>query len=91
MAMQALTVRGIEALKPQAKRYEVFDALTPGLAIRVTPHGHKSWVLFYRHHGRLRRLTLGRYPDRPARGGAIGSRPRTRPDPRRRRSRHGKA
>lgn len=27
MGMQALTVRGIEALKPQAKRYEVFDAL----------------------------------------------------------------
>jgi hypothetical protein len=65
MAMQALTVRGIEALKPRAKRYEVFDALTPGLAIRVTPNGHKSWVLLYRHHGRLRRLTLGRYPDRP--------------------------
>jgi hypothetical protein len=29
MAMQALTVRGIEALTPQAKCYEVFDALTP--------------------------------------------------------------
>jgi hypothetical protein len=29
MAMQALTVRGIEALKPKAKRYEVFDAWTP--------------------------------------------------------------
>jgi hypothetical protein len=26
--MQALTVRGIEALEPQAKRYEVFDADT---------------------------------------------------------------
>ena len=47
------------------KRYEVSDAFTPGLAIRVTPSGHKSWVLFYRHHGRLRRLTLGRSPDRP--------------------------
>jgi integrase len=79
MAMQALTVRGIEALKPQAKRYEIFDAFTPGLAIRVTPHGHKSWVLFYRHHGRLRRLTLGRYPDRPlaeARSEAIRERGR---------------
>jgi hypothetical protein len=64
MATQNLTVRSIEALKPTASRYEVFDALTPGLAIRVTPSGHKSWVLLYRHHGRLRRLTLGRYPDR---------------------------
>ena len=64
MATQNLTVRTIEALKPAQARYEVFDALTPGLAIRVTTSGHKSWVLFYRHHGRLRRLTLGRYPDR---------------------------
>lgn len=64
MATQNLTVRSIEGLKPAGTRYEVFDALTPGLAIRVTPSGHKSWVLLYRHHGRLRRLTLGRYPDR---------------------------
>jgi hypothetical protein len=64
MATQNLTVRSIEGLKPGRTRCEVFDAQTPGLAIRVTPSGHKSWVLFYRHHGRLRRLTLGRYPDR---------------------------
>jgi integrase len=79
MAMQVLTVRGIEALKPRTKRYEVFDALTPSLAIRVTPSGHKSWVLYYRHHGRQRRLTLGRYPDRPlaeARAEAIHERGR---------------
>jgi Arm DNA-binding domain len=63
MAMQALTVRGIEALKPQAKRYEIFDALTPSLAIRVGPSGRKSFSLVYRHHGRQRRLGLGRYPD----------------------------
>jgi hypothetical protein len=64
MATQNLTVRSIEGLKPGRTRYEVFDAFTPGLAIRVTPSGHKSWVLFYRYHGRLRRLTLGRYSDR---------------------------
>ena len=28
MATQALTVRGIDALKPKATRFEVFDALT---------------------------------------------------------------
>jgi hypothetical protein len=49
--------------KPQAKRYEVFDALTLGLAIRVGPSGRKSFTLVYRHHGRQRRLGLGRYPD----------------------------
>ena len=63
MATQALTARSVESLKPLPTRYEIFDALTPGLAIRVTPSSHKSWVLFYRHHGRLRRLTLGRHPD----------------------------
>ena len=45
MAIQVFTARGLDALKPQATRYEIFDALTPGLAIRVTPSGHKSWVL----------------------------------------------
>ena len=64
MATQNLTVRFIESLKPVSTRYEIFDAQTPGLAMRVTPSGHKSWVLLYRHHGRLRRVTLGRYPDR---------------------------
>jgi integrase len=64
MAVQTLTDDGIETLQPHSGRYEVFDALTPGLAIRVTPTGHKSWVLLYRHHSRPRRLTLGRYPDR---------------------------
>jgi integrase len=63
MATQALTARTIDALPPRAQRYEVFDAMTPSLALRVTPTGHKSWVIFYRHHGRLRRHTLGRYPD----------------------------
>ena len=53
MATQNLAVRAIEGLKPGRTRYEVFDALTPGLAIRVTPSGHKSWVLLYRYHGRL--------------------------------------
>ena len=43
MAMQALTVRGIETPEPQAKWYQVFDTLTPGLAIPVTSRGHKSW------------------------------------------------
>jgi integrase len=47
----------------QRNRYEVFDTIVPGFAIRVTPAGHKSFTLYYRHHGRLRRVGLGRYPD----------------------------
>jgi integrase len=62
--VDVLTARHIESLKPREKRYEVFDTDVPGLAMRVTPKGHKSWTLFYRHHGRLRRYTIGDYPDK---------------------------
>src|SRR5690349_8505689 len=79
MAAKNLTARRVTALKPRLTRYEIFDSRTPGLAIRVTPTGHKSWVLHYRHRGRHRRLTLGRYPDRTlaaARAKAIKERAR---------------
>jgi Arm DNA-binding domain len=63
MGTVTLTARYLDQLKPQRRRYEVFDALVPGFAIRVTPAGHKSFTLYYRHHGRPRRVGLGRYPD----------------------------
>ena len=50
------------ALAPVGGRVEYFDASFPGLALRVTENGRKSWSLFYRFHGRLRRFTIGRYP-----------------------------
>src|SRR2546427_6137423 len=55
-----LTDRRVKALKPQATRIDYHDAQLPGLALRVTPTGEKSWSVRYRHRGRLRRLTLGR-------------------------------
>jgi integrase len=63
MATVNLTARYLDLLKPQRKRNEVFDTIVPGFAIRVTPAGHKSFTLYYRHHGRIRRVGLGRYPD----------------------------
>lgn len=63
MATATPTARCLDLLKPQRNRYEVFDTIVPGFAIRVTPAGHKSFTLHYRHHGRLRRVGLGRYPD----------------------------
>jgi len=47
---------------PERGRTEYFDAGFPGLALRVTDKGRKSWSLFYRLNGRLRRFTIGRYP-----------------------------
>jgi integrase len=50
------------ARAPVRGRVEYFDASFPGLALRVTENGRKSWSLFYRFNGRLRRFTIGRYP-----------------------------
>lgn len=47
---------------PTKGRIEYFDTTFPALALRVTDSGHKSWSLFYRTHGRLRRWTIGPYP-----------------------------
>jgi integrase len=47
---------------PSRGRIEYFDTTFPALALRVTSSGHKSWSLFYRSDGRLRRYTIGNYP-----------------------------
>jgi integrase len=47
---------------PVRGRAEYFDAAFPGLALRVTDKGRKSWSLFYRFNARLRRFTIGAYP-----------------------------
>jgi integrase len=47
---------------PPKGRIEYFDMTFPALALRVTDSGHKSWSLFYRTGGRLRRWTIGPYP-----------------------------
>jgi integrase len=63
MPTKKLTDLFVERVKgPSRGRVEYFDAAFPGLALRVTDRGHKSWSLHYRMHGRLRRFTLGTYP-----------------------------
>ena len=60
-----LTDRRVASLKPKTARVEYFDRTLPGFGLRVTPTGAKSWVLLYRvaSGGKLRRSTLGTYPD----------------------------
>ena len=62
MAKIKLTAKKLEALKPGAVRAEYFDIDLPGLCLRITPDGTKSFSVFYRHAGRVRRYTLGTYP-----------------------------
>ena len=71
-----LTAQSVERLSPpRTGRLEVGDAVLPGLVLRVTPGGHKSWSVYYRvelaggvnSNGRClkgpqRRLTLGSHP-----------------------------
>jgi integrase len=58
-----LTDLGIERMKaPKAGQEEVFDLGYPGLALRVGNGGAKSFVLFFRREGKLKRVTLGRWP-----------------------------
>jgi integrase len=65
MATVKLTARYLDQLKSHGKRFEVFDAIVPGLAVRMSASGRKTFTLYYRHCRRMRRLGLGRYPDVP--------------------------
>ena len=64
MARKKLTDLFVAKVAAPAKgrRVEYFDTTFPALALRVTDSGHKSWSLFYRAGGRLRRWTIGSYP-----------------------------
>jgi integrase len=65
MARRTLNDRIIKSLKPAkaGQRHEVWDALVPGLGIRVTDRGTKSFVLVARYSGSNNpaRRTLGSY------------------------------
>ena len=62
-----LTDTGIRSYQPRAAQYSIGDAACPGLCIRVTPKGVKSFAFAYRNKGtgKVTWLTLGRYPDVP--------------------------
>lgn len=59
---KALSVKAIEAFKPEVKRYEVHDLLCPGFSLRVFPTGRKVFSVKYRYGLTQRRLPLGVHP-----------------------------
>ena len=64
MTKKALTDLEIKKLRPPSNgRLEIPDGRFPGLSVRVTKHGVKTFALRTRVNGRLIRLSLGRYPD----------------------------
>jgi Arm DNA-binding domain len=57
-----LTKRALDAVKPAAKDYQIWDTKICGLGVRVYPSGARSFILQYRNAtGRTRKVTLGRY------------------------------
>jgi hypothetical protein len=65
-----LTDSALRSYAARAKAYTVGDAVCPGLCVRVTPKGVKTFAFAYRNKasGKVEWLTLGRYPeDRQAR------------------------
>jgi hypothetical protein len=58
-----LTVQFVESAKAPAKgQTDVWDTKLPGLGLRLSQGGRKSWTVIYRMSGRPRRHTLGPYP-----------------------------
>jgi integrase len=59
-----LTAIGVERIKPpKAGVIEVFDLGYPGLALRIGHGGAKSFEVFFRTGGKLKRQNLGRWPE----------------------------
>jgi integrase len=55
-----LTARAVASIKPDPSRQvDYWDTTLPRFGVRVSPGGRKTWIVFYRHNGRPRRLTLG--------------------------------
>ena len=60
---QTAIIRAARESAEAGKRKDLADAACPGLRLRFTPSGGKSWVLACRdREGRMRRYPLGTYP-----------------------------
>jgi integrase len=63
MATTKLTELAVKLMRaPGSGRIEYFDILLPSFGLRITAAGAKSWIVMARVHGKLKRVTLGRYP-----------------------------
>lgn len=61
---QTLTDRLIKTVSTDKNRIQITDAITPGLKLRVSRTGHKSFALMIRNsHGVYKTHTIGIYPE----------------------------
>lgn len=62
MARRKLTYSFINNYDAPEKRKEIYDEVIDGMAIRITPTGHKSFVYRYRFGDKVKRYTIGSFP-----------------------------
>jgi integrase len=59
-----LTALAVDRLRTPSKgQVEYFDTHLPAFGIRASYSGTKAWIVMTRVHGKLIRVTLGRYPE----------------------------
>ena len=58
-----LTVKAIAAAKPANREYTLWDNLLGHFGVRVQCSGVKSYIVQTRARGRMRKITLGRFPE----------------------------
>ena len=58
-----LGVNAIAAAKPGTKEYTLWDGTLGHFGVRVHPSGVRSFIVQTRARGRMRKITLGRFPE----------------------------
>lgn len=58
-----LTRRAIAGARPKASEYTLWDSALAHFGVRVHPSGVRAFIVQTRVRGRMRKLTLGRFPD----------------------------
>ena len=59
----SLSLKAVEAARPHGSEYTLWDGTLPHFGLRVYPSGRKSYIVQTRAHGRMRKITLGRFPE----------------------------
>ena len=59
----SLTLKVVEAARPHGSEYTLWDGTLPHFGLRVHPSGRKSYIVQTRAQGRMRKITLGRFPE----------------------------
>ena len=58
-----LTQRAIAAARPKRTEYTLWDGALAHFGVRVQPSGVRAFIVQTRVQGRMRKLTLGCFPD----------------------------